>query len=247
MLTITSPSNELIKKYCSLKNKKYRDEYMLYILEDIDLINKANEYDLIDTILFVNKPVNVNEDVKLIKTTQDIINKLSNVKTPHDVIAVCKITISKKGLGNKIIALDNVQDPGNGGTILRSALAFNFDSMLISDQSFDIYNDKFLRATKGSFFDMNIERLNLTNKLKELKSLGYKIVIADLTHDSISVNDFKFEEKVVLVVGNEGQGISKEVASLSDITVYIPISNKMESLNVAIAASIIMSKNNIDK
>ncbi len=244
MLEISSVSNELIKKFISLKNKKYRDEYGLFLLDDIDLIKEAYDLGLLEYYLYANKPY-TDFNCENIKTNTNVLSKLSSLENIPNGIGVAKIVQNSKEYSDKIIALDDVQDPGNGGTILRSALAFNFKTMLLSSSCFDTYNEKFIRSTKGAFFNCNIIRDNLVNQLLKLKGKGYEIVIADLNKNAINVNDYKMPEKMVLVVGNEGNGISKEIENIADKTIYIPINSKIESLNVGVAASIIMSKNNL--
>ena len=241
MVEINSLDNELIKKFASLNKKKYRDEYKLFIIDDIDLIRIADDKKLLEYYLYSSKLNTLKNCKNIIKTNDKVLSKLSNLNTIPNGVGICRIEEHEK-YSNKIIALDSVQDPGNGGTILRSALAFDFNTMILSDDSFDKYNEKFIRASKGSFFDESIIRCDIVEKLKELKKQGYKIITADLTSDSININDYKYDDKVVIVVGNEGNGIRKEINQIKDNTIYIPIHN-IESLNVGVAASIIMSKN----
>lgn len=241
-MKITSLQNNLIKYYASLKMKKYRDQEKLFLLENMDLLNEALKFNIVKTILYVySKPCD-NDSLEYIEVNDEIIKKLSSQTTPGKFIAVCHYLEEKKNIGNKVIVLDGVQDPGNVGTILRSALAFGFDEMLLSLDSIDIYNDKFLRASKGSVFWMNIKRLDIKKELEKRKELEYQIITTSLDKTSLNYDKAKYEEKLCLVVGNEGQGIKKEIFDLSSLRVYIPMSEKMESLNVGVAASIIMSK-----
>lgn len=239
MLEISSLSNSLVKELVSLKQKKNREKLKLFIVEDIDLIDEAFKKNIVKQLLFVKENKFKNIDCEFIKVTPEIINKISNIVTPTGYIAVCKM-LDTSTKGSKVIALDDVQDPGNGGTILRSALAFEFDEMLLSEKSFDNYNDKFIRSTKGAFFSLPVNRVNLVKTLKQRKSEGYEIVVADLKEDAIKVNDLKPISKMILVVGNEGNGISEDILEIATKVVYIPISSNMESLNVGVAASIIM-------
>lgn len=241
-MKITSLQNSLVKSLANLKQKKYRDEKRLFLLEGIDLLNEAKKTNCIKQILYVDKPPFTNESIEFIEVTKEIIKKLSSQVTPGDFIAVCSFLDNASKLGNKVICLDGVQDPGNAGTILRSALAFGFDEMLLSNTSLDIYNDKFLRASKGSIFHMNIKRLDLKKELENRMNLNYQVITTAVSNCSKSYDEFKYEDKLCLVVGSEGQGISKEIFDLSRNSVHIPMSEMMESLNVGVAASIIMSK-----
>lgn len=246
-MRITSAQNERIKYFNRLKDKKYREIEKKYLIEDVDLLNIALAKHIVETILYYGEMIvtgilqeNIG-GVELIEVNEDIISKLSSLSTPVHFIAVVRMT-NTYAKGNYVIALDNVQDPGNGGTILRSALAFNFQEMLLSEGSFDTYNDKFIRATKGAFYDLPIKRVNLETELLARKIVGYKIAVCDLNPRAVTVANFYPPMKMVLVVGSEGRGISSAIRRLADYIIYIPISEKMESLNVAIAASIVMQR-----
>lgn len=240
-MKITSMQNQLVKLYASLKQKKNRELHRLFILEGMDLLLEANKANAIKTILYVDELPLVNDSIEFIEVTPEIIKKISMQVTPGKFIAICKFLEEDLERGNYVVALDGVQDPGNGGTILRSAIAFGFDELLLSNDSFDIYNDKFLRASKGSIFNVKIKRLNLKNELEKRKNEGYQIITTSVV-DSTSFDDFEYQNKLCLVLGNEGQGISEEIFKLSSGSVHIPMSSKMESLNVGVAASIIMAK-----
>ena len=231
---ITSLQNEQVKRAYKLKNKGGDN----FILEDEDLLNEAFKKGLVKEIFYTNPKY---QDLKVpsYEVNEAIIKKLSYLSHPGGFVAICqKFDNPKKG--NLVIALDGIQDPGNAGTILRSALAFGFEEMLLSEQSIDIYNDKFIRSTKGAFFHLPMKRLNLVEELKKRKEDGYKVVILDLKNNSITLDELAKSGKMIVVVGSEGQGISKEVAKLADIIVMIPISKDMESLNAGVAASLAM-------
>ena len=240
-MKITSLQNNLIKLYASLKLKKNRDLHRLFLLEGIDLLLEAKTNNLVKTILYVDEiPLEI-EDVEYIEVTPEIIKKISTQVTPGKFIAICNFMQENYQKSYIVIALDGVQDPGNGGTILRSAIAFGFEEILLSKDSFDIYNDKFLRASKGAVFNINIKKVDLVDELKSRLDDGYQVLSTSVV-DSTSYDNFKYQNKVCLVLGNEGQGISKEVFDISTHKIHIPMSEKMESLNVGVAGSIIMSK-----
>ena len=135
--------------------------------------------------------------------------------------------------------LDNIQDPGNLGTIIRSCVAFNVDTLIISDNSVDLYNPKVLRATQGMIFHLNIIVTNLIKIIKELKDEGYKVAGTNVVNGTL-VSEFEKKERFAIIMGNEGNGVSSEVSKLIDENIYIPISQTCESLNVGVAASIIL-------
>ena len=245
-MKITSLQNQLVKFYAGLKLKKNREINRLFLLEGEDLLKEAHAAKMIKSLLYVGKKPFEDNSIDFIEVTEEIIKKLSSQVTPGKFIAVCNFLEKSEEKGKKVIVLDGVQDPGNGGTILRSAIAFGFDEMILSNDSFDIYNDKFLRASKGSIFNINIKRINLKEELIKRKTEGYKVITTSVVN-STSYDEYNYEDKLCLVVGNEGQGISKEIFDLSDASIHIPMSDKMESLNVGVAASIIMAKIYINK
>ena len=154
------------------------------------------------------------------------------------VIGVCKIKEKKKIVGNHLLLLDNIQDPGNIGTIIRSAKAFDVDTIVLSDDSVDIYNDKVLRSTQGMLFHSNIVYDNLTNVINNLKKENYVILGTDVNNGT-DVRDIKVD-KYALIMGNEGHGVRKEIKDICDKNLYIKMNNSCESLNVAVATSILL-------
>ena len=241
-MIITSLTNPLIKKFNSLKEKKYRDEYKLFLVEGIDNIIEAKNNNIITDILYFGELDSSLKDldVNYIEVNKQIIAKLSFNKSYGNVICVCKIINKEIKYDNFILALDGVQDPGNGGSLIRSSKAFNFNTVLVSKDSFDIYNDKFIKASKGYNFSSNLERCDLKDKLLQLKEEGYILVGADVHETASKLSEFKVNQKMVLVLGNEGNGLSKEIKDILDQYVYIEMKNNVESLNVAMAGSIIM-------
>ena len=147
---------------------------------------------------------------------------------------------NKNIIGDKIIILDNVQDPGNVGTIIRSALAFNVSTVVLSDDSVNIFNDKLIRSTEGNIFNVNVVTMNIEEAIKIVKEKGIKVYYGDMHGkddiDSLNASSYAF------ILGSEGKGISQKVRELSDEGVRIEMNDKCESLNVAVAASIIMYK-----
>ena len=244
---ITSRKNQLVQKTISLRNNKKSQEEKKFVIEGEHLFEmaiKANNICYIITTKHIN---NVDENIDQYIVTKDIIEKISTSKSAPDVIAVCNYINDSIKLSNNLIYLDNIQDPGNLGTILRSALAFSNFDILISNDSVNKYNDKAIQASQGAIFNLNIENSDI-DKLKKLKTQGYKIVVSILSKDAIKLDDFKFDtnEKYVFVFGNEGQGIKKEIIDLADYKVFIEMSN-IDSLNVGVAASIILYKAHLNK
>lgn len=232
---IESINNEKIKKYNKLLQKKYRDETNMYLVSTEHLVLEAQKRNLIIEIFLLENEKNIYGNVTYVK--ENVMRKLSNLNTIPRVVAVVKKERSKNIFGN-IVMLDGLQDPGNLGTIIRSAVAFNIDTIILGDNTVDLYNEKVLRASEGMIFNINIVKKNLIDSIMELKVKGYKI-IGTKVNNGIDIKDIDVD-KYAFIIGNEGNGISEDILNICDKYVYIPMNNKCESLNASIASSIIM-------
>lgn len=234
---ITSINNEYIKEISKLNEKKYRDKSNKYLIEGLHLVTEALKYDIIDTII-IREDFSYETDIKHIIVSNEVMKKLSDNPSIPKIMAIVykkESTIS----GNKILLLDRLQDPGNLGTIIRSAVAFNFDTIILSNDTVDLYNSKVLRSTQGMLFNINILRQDLTNVINELKNNNYTIygTKVDNGYDVKKVNN---TNKFALIIGNEGTGISDNILKQCDKYLYIKMNNNCESLNAGVAASILM-------
>lgn len=230
-MKITSIHNDNVKYWVSLKNKKIRDKERKFIVEGDHLIEEARKNNLIEYIISC---VDENADFYV---TKEIMEKISDQKSISYNAAVVKF-IPEDSVNGNVIILDNLQDPGNLGTIIRSSVAFNIDTIIISDTSVDLYNPKVVRSTEGMIFNLNIIRRNLEGIIPVLKNLGYKIVGTDV-NEGIDVRNI-FKENVAIIIGNEGNGMSENVKEMCDEFINIKINKSCESLNAGVAASIIM-------
>lgn len=230
-MKITSIHNDNVKYWVSLKNKKIRDKERKFIVEGDHLIEEARKNNLIEYIISC---VDENADFYV---TKEIMEKISDQKSISYNAAVVKF-IPEDSVNGNIIILDNLQDPGNLGTIIRSSVAFNIDTIIISDTSVDLYNPKVVRSTEGMIFNLNIIRRNLEGIIPVLKNLGYKIVGTDV-NEGIDVRNIS-KENVAIIIGNEGNGMSENVKEMCDEFINIKINKSCESLNAGVAASIIM-------
>ena len=227
-MKIESLQNKQIIEFNKLKQKKYRDDTGLFLIEGDHLLEEAKKAGKI------YKTIGLDDSYDY-EVTQDILNKLSSQVSKTDQIAVVKKLDEREIQGNVVI-LDNIQDPGNLGTIIRSAVAFDIDSVVLSQTCVDLYNDKVIRSSEGNIFHVNILRKNIIDILKELKEKGYTIY-------STTVNGsgkFNNDKKIALVIGNEGMGISSDVLKLCDKNITIPMNKNCESLNASVSASILM-------
>lgn len=238
-MLITSVDNSKIKKYVSLKTSKGRKEEGLFLVEGSHMCYEANKNNLlVDLIVLDNTDISFNYAGEITYVTNNVIKKISNLSNPTNVIGICQKNDSKEIIGNHILILDSVQDPGNIGTIIRSSKAFNVDTIILSNNSCDIYNDKVLRSTQGMIFDMNIIYGDLFEIIPTLRDNGYIILGTDVNigEDIRNINVSKY----ALIVGNEGSGVREEIKAMCDKNLYIKMNKECESLNVGVATSILL-------
>ena len=230
---------KITSKYVNkLKDNSLSKSEKKFIIEGIHLVEMANENLLY--VLTKNELDNKKYPNQYI-VTQEILDKLSNNKSSSNVIGVCSFVGEKVDNDGNILYLEDVQDPGNVGTLFRTALAFGIKNVFVSEKTAFKYNLKTIQASQGSIFSLNIVNFE-TNRIKELKEKGYKIVVTSLTQDSVYLSDFKFNKKgkYLIVLGNEGQGVSKEAIKFADVVLKIKIEN-IDSLNVSIAGGIVLN------
>lgn len=238
-MVITSLDNKKIKKYNSLKTVKGRKEEGLFLIEGMHLCEEAQKSGiLIDVLIEENTKLSFNYNNEITYVTSNVLNKLSNLTNYGKVIGICKIRKNNEIKGNRILLLDEISDPGNLGTIIRSSKAFDIDTIILSNNSVDIYNDKVLRSTEGMIFHMNILYDDLKEVILKLKKDNYLILGTDV-REGTDVRNIK-TNKYALIMGNEGHGVSKELLNLTDKNLYIKMNPNCESLNVAVATSILL-------
>lgn len=236
-MLITSLNNEHIKEIIKLKEKKYRDLSNTFLIEGRHLVLEAHrEKKIVELILEQDELFPL--DTNTLYVSSNVMKKLSDLSTPSNVMAVVE-KLDEKPIGEKILILDNIQDPGNLGTIIRSAVAFNFDTIVLSPKTVDLYNPKVVRSTQGMMFHINIIVKEPVSFINELKNEGYKIVGTKVTN-GVDVRDSKTYSHFALIIGNEGKGMSEELSELCDEYLYIKMNDQCESLNAAVAASILM-------
>lgn len=238
-MLITSVLNSKIKKYVTLKNRKNRYQEKLFLVEGMHLCMEANKCGILeDVLLLKDNELEFSYNKEINYVTENVMRKLSSLTNVPNVIGICKLLDNEKITGNKILLLDDISDPGNLGTIIRSAKAFNVDTIVLSPNSVDIYNDKVLRGTQGMIFKMNIVYNDLASVINNLKKKDYVILGTDVK-TGVDVHNIKYD-KFALIMGNEGRGVSENIKNLCDKNIYIKMNKDCESLNVAVATSIIL-------
>ena len=234
----TSTQNEKIKNLRKLNNKKYRDENSLFLIEGEHLVLEAYKNGYLKELL-LEENTNLNINVPTNYLTRNVMKFISELDNPSNIMGVCTKLVEQEELGNKILVLDNVQDPGNLGTIIRSAVAFTIDTIILSDDTVDLYNSKVIRASQGMIFKINIVRKSLLEVIPNLKKQGYRIYTTNVKNGK-SLKNVEKVSKFAIIMGNEGLGVKESISSLADDFLYIDMAKDCESLNVAVAASIIL-------
>ena len=239
-MLITSCDNEKIKKYLKLKEKKYRDFYNEFLVEGEHLVVEAYRSNLLEEILIEQDEVTI-LDVPITYVSKEILNKLSSLETPTHIIGVCKKKEENSELGNKLLLLDRVQDPGNLGNIIRSSKAFGVDTVVLGNGCVDLYNEKVSRSTQGIGFHMNIVNRDLKELIPNLKEEEIPVYGTKVEYGTdIRTLKRRDKEKYALIMGNEGRGVDSDILDMCDKFIYIELNHEVESLNVAIAASILL-------
>lgn len=223
---IISKDNKKVKYARSLYNTKNRKKYQQFVVEGKKNVEMALDANCVDYVLTTNSFLNaeiVSEEVmKSIVSTVGVI----------DTIAVCNFPKFNSKF-DRVLILDDISDPGNLGTLIRSALAFNFDAVICSNDTVDYTNPKVVRSSGGAVFHINV----LYDDIVEFIKKSNNVTIGTFIDGN---NQFESVAHFNLVIGNEGNGISKEVEELCDIKYRIEINEKLDSLNAGVAGSILM-------
>lgn len=242
MTIITSKANSVVKNAKKLHQKKYRKS--AYLIEGWHLFEEAVQAGVTIEKVFALESYRdqLAAFPQTIWVSEEILLDLADTQTPQGIVAV----IQKEEVGlpdlhqGKFLFLEDVQDPGNVGTMIRTADAAGFTGVIVSDKSADIYSLKTLRSMQGSHFHLPIYRMPLASFVEEAKKSDLPILATTLSRDSKDYRELSSLENFVLVMGNEGQGISSVMAESADQLVHIGMKGRAESLNVAVAAGILM-------
>ena len=234
----TSIENKKIKDLKKLNIKKYRDKTNLFLVEGKHLVLEAYKTGYLKELLLEQDelfPLSVTTNY----LSNNVIHYISDVESPSTVFGVCEKRKEAEISGNHILILDGVQDPGNLGTIIRSAVAFHIDMIVLSPDTVDIYNSKVIRSSQGMIFHIPIVVKDLYDVIPNLQKEYYKIYGTKVTHGK-SLKTVEKNEKYAIIMGNEGQGVEEAILELCDEYLYIDMDDRCESLNVGVATSIIL-------
>ena len=242
---ITSESNKKIKELIKLKENKNIKKYKKYLIEGTHLVEEALKKGIVEEIIVEE---NYKDDRNLLKksnshsiVSKKIIKLFTDTVTNQGIVAVCKIEEKQLNIVdyNKVLILDRIQDPGNLGTIIRTADAFNFDCVVLGENTTSLYGSKVMRSMQGSNFHLDCyENIKLLSLIDEMKD--FNIYATSLKGDKYLEEIDNFSSKVAVVLGNEGQGVAPEILEKVDNLLKISMPGAAESLNVAISAGIIL-------
>ncbi|TWS94877.1 RNA methyltransferase [Streptococcus sp. sy018] len=243
MIEITSKANPLIKQTKKLLQKKHRQSS--YLIEGWHLFEEAvrAKAEILRVFVVADQISQLRDyEGQLILVSPEILKDLSTSPTPQGIVAEIALPnmMPPSQFKGKYLILEDVQDPGNLGTMVRTADAAGFDAVFISEKSADIYNAKTLRSMQGSHFHLPIYRGNVLTYLNQMQASGVTCLATTLSKKSVDYRSLSDLSNFALVFGNEGQGISQEMATQADLLVHINMPGQAESLNVAVAAGILM-------
>lgn len=249
MKKISSKDNSKLKLIKSLSKKKYRDQSGKFLVESVKFIADAINLDAdIDFVVFDERNTDKNllilleeKDIETYSIEAKVFSNICDTISTQGAIAVASKRMFKYSSDDRLIVfLDDLQDPGNLGTIIRTSLAFGIDKLFLSKNTVDAYNPKTTRATAAAIFKQAIIRVD--DKMEffnEIKRDGFEI-ISTVVDSDVELGQINLNDKICLVIGSEGNGVSKEVKAFSDHRVTIKMSGDQESLNASIAAGIVI-------
>lgn len=243
MTLITSIHNQRIKQWHKLKQRKHREREQKFLIEGHHLVEEAYQSNWPIETIIVTENVDISNhlsSLEIVTVSESVLHHLSQTQTPQGIIAVVEKKHIPFTASGHVLLLDAIQDPGNLGTMIRTADAAGFSAVFLGRGTVDLYNDKVIRATQGSMFHLPIIQELLEHVIEDLKDKSYTIVATDLSSKTIDYTSVKNITKGALILGNEGAGISETFLEKADLSVKIPIHGQAESLNVSVAAGILM-------
>ncbi len=257
-MLITSRSNPAVTHAAALKEKKYRDESRSFLLEGVKLFREAVTAGLVIERVFTTERMETTcreilPEGEIVTVTDSVLEKISTEKSPQGIICVAKY-LDKIHIINKIykeedfrsekkriLILSSLRDPGNLGTVIRSARAFGCDELILSSDCADLYNPRTVRAAMGTLFGQRITAVaDLPETVRAMTAGGYRVCAAVLDDKAERLDEMKIDGKTAFVIGNEGHGIDPAVVKAAGNTVYIPMAEGVESLNAAAAAAVFL-------
>nr|WP_309099712.1 RNA methyltransferase [Fredinandcohnia onubensis] len=245
MKRIESNKNPQIKQWKKLHTKKERDKSRSFMIEGFHLVEEALKSDVVIQELIISETTDIPsgwnvDDLSITIVAEKIMQEISDTDTSQGVAAVCEQNSVNEGRKfSRLLLIDAVQDPGNLGTMIRTADAAGIDAVIIGEGSVDVYNSKVIRSTQGSIFHIPIIKENLHDTILKLKQNEIKVYGTSLKN-AVDYKRASVGDSFALIVGNEGNGVEPGLLDKTDQNLYIPIFGRSESLNVAVAAGILL-------
>ncbi|GEN51852.1 TrmH family RNA methyltransferase [Halobacillus faecis] len=238
---LTSLQNTKVKEWKKLHKRKYRNQTGTFIVEGFHLVEEVlkSDWEIVEMIVREGTDFSTPTDIPTVMVNDVVFQAISETETPQGIAAVVKQKESSVDQAALTLMLDSVQDPGNVGTLIRTADAAGFDQVILGSGTVDVYNDKVIRATQGSIFHIPVLSGELEEFIEPMKRDGVQI-LASALKDAVPFQQLQAPSKAALIVGNEGQGIQENLLTQADQRVYIPIYGQAESLNVGIAGAVLM-------
>ncbi|OBS62106.1 23S rRNA methyltransferase [Enterococcus mundtii] len=248
MKKIQSAKNPRIKEIKKLHKKKHREEGQEYLLEGFHLIEEAVNAKVIPKEIFLTErgwsewgTWVEQHALDCFLVTDEVMAVISDLPTPQGIVAVIPLEVSQVSIDTGgWLLLDNVQDPGNVGTMIRTADAFGLAGVILGKGSADIYSTKVLRSMQGSNYHLPVVSQELDALIPELKEKGFAIYGTELNEEAVSLPTVVPTKNYTIIMGNEGQGVRSELLALTDKNIYIPMNGHAESLNVGVATGILL-------
>ena len=253
MQIITSKDNELVKHIRKLKDKKFRDENNEYVVDGVRLVEEAVKENAKikqrivceDTTKTYEIPTHIMLEIakyECIYVSDKVFNLITQVTNPQGIMAIIEKDTANVQIDytqDIIVTLDDVQDPGNLGTILRTVDSIGLNQIIVSKGTADAFNAKVVRSTMGAIFRIKIiEVEDLAKAIKDMKKHHFKLMVTSLQTDN-SIYDINFNKKII-VIGNEANGVSKEIQEMADEKAKIPMLGRTESLNASVATGVVL-------
>ncbi len=249
MEILTSNQNNRVKEWKKLQLKKERKSTQSYLIEGWhSVVEAVNNGAIVSAIMVVNpdnlKELPIPKDVEVYQITEEIAKHIATTKTPEGIFAVAKTDATRltipADLKGKWLLLDDIQDPGNIGTMVRTADAAGISGVVFGDGTADLYNPKVVRSMQGSQFHIKIFQGNLKGWIKAFKDASIPVYGTQLSKDAVSYFDADKKDQFALIMGNEGNGVNYDLLKETDQNLYIPMPGNAESLNVAVACGVIL-------
>ena len=240
-MIVTSVNNEYIKGLCKLKDKKYRDSTNLFLIEGEHLVNEAINEDLVKELVILEGCSFEYADKyadNITYVNENVMKKLSSMDSYPNIIGIAYKRKEDK-IGSRVLVLEDIQDPGNLGTIVRTAEGAGVTGIIMNRETVDIYNPKVIRSTMGAIFRVPfVIADSLPEVIFQLKQNGVSVYAGHLKGDVFYKQDYR--DGSAFLIGNEGNGLTDEITALADHKIKIPMKGKVESLNAAVSATILM-------